>query len=196
MTTAVAPGREALPWRQLRDQVKRFVARRLPAADAEDVAQDVLVRLLQNADKLVAARQSSAWVYGVARNAVADYFRARRPDQAGETAEADRLGDEDEHRGFAEFGGSHSVHEEVVSWLRPMVDDLPEKYREPLLLADFEGRKQREVATELGLSVAATKSRIQRARVMLGEQLRACCEIALDPDGRAVDFERKHCGCH
>jgi RNA polymerase sigma-70 factor (ECF subfamily) len=64
------------------------------------------------------------------------------------------------YRGFASFGGDHSVHEEVLSWLRPMAEELPEKYRQALVLADFEGLTQRQVAESLDLSLSGAKSRV------------------------------------
>lgn len=181
------------PWMPFVEALRAFVARRVPSADAEDVAQDVLLRLHQGAAELRDASRAEAWVYGVARRAIADYYRRRRP--PGSELEAEELADPNpvELRGFADFAGAHDVHEEVLSWLRPMAEDLPPMYRDPLILADFEGRTQRQVAEELGLSLSGAKSRVQRARAMLGDLLRRCCEIELGPEGRAVDFERRQC---
>lgn len=88
------------------------------------------------------------------------------------------------------YTGSHDVHEEVLSWLRPMIDELPLKYRKPLLMADIEGKTQQEVAAALGLSLSGAKSRVQRGRAMLGELLQRCCAIEFGDDARAVSFHR------
>lgn len=175
-----------------------FVARRVPAQDAEDVLQDVLVRLHQGAAGLRDAGRAESWVYGIARRTIADYYRARRPPLSpGPAPEVDDLPDPaaPEPRGFAAFGGDHGVHEEVLSWLRPMAEELPDKYARALLMADFDGRTQQEVADELGLTLSGAKSRVQRARALLGESLRRCCEVELDEEGRAVDFRRQSCDC-
>ncbi len=95
----------------------------------------------------------------------------------------------------SDFDGDHSVHEEVLSWLLPMAHLLPPKYAEPLIRADFQGQSQQQVADALGLSLSGAKSRIQRARVMLGEILRACCDVNFGPDGCADSFERRHPRC-
>lgn len=183
------------PWLPFLQGLSAFVARRVPRQDAEDVVQDVLLRLHQGAEKLHQARRAEAWVYGIARRAVADYYRKRRPAEAlPESAEVpDDAGPEP--GGFADFAGDHSVHEEVLSWLRPMADDLPETYRRALVMADFEGRPQREVAEELGISLSGAKSRVQRARAMLADDLRRCCEVSLGPEGKVVDFRRNDCDC-
>jgi RNA polymerase sigma-70 factor (ECF subfamily) len=71
-----------------------------------------------------------------------------------------------------------------------MADDLPDGYRDALVMADFEGRAQQEVADRLGLSLSGAKSRIQRARKMLGDALRACCDVEFGAEGRAVAYRR------
>jgi RNA polymerase sigma-70 factor (ECF subfamily) len=182
--------------------LRAFVGRRVPARDSDDVTQDVLLRMHQGLESLRDASRAESWAYGIARRAIADYYRARKPGDEPAT------GDEVEHmpavepnepRGFGGFEGDHSVHEEVLSWLRPTAEKLPAKYREALLLADFEGVTQIEVADRLGLSLSGAKSRVQRARGLLADALRRCCEIAMSPDGEVVDFRRQpqssDCGC-
>lgn len=197
MTQAPPPSSETdRTWRPFLAGVRAFVARRVPVQDADDVAQDVLLRLHQQTGALRDGERAAAWVYGIARRTVADYYRARRPlAELGEDDQNPVAITEPENPGFASFPGRHSVHEEVLSWLRPMVDELPAGYREALLLADFEGRPQKEVATALGLSLSGAKSRIQRARALLGENLHRCCTVELGADGRVVDFERRRCEC-
>jgi RNA polymerase sigma-70 factor, ECF subfamily len=188
----------AVHWRPFVDGLRAFVARRVPERDAEDVAQDVMVRLHRAAGSLRDSGRAESWVYGIARRTIADYYRSRGPGPAAESlADPEELtatGDEP-RQGFGTFAGVHSVHEEVLSWLRPMAEELPAHYRDALLLADFEGRPQQEVADALSLSLSGAKSRIQRARALLGEHLRRCCEVELGPDGRVTDFRRRACDC-
>lgn len=177
--------------------LRAFVARRVPAQDADDVTQDVLLRLHQNVAALRDAEHAQAWVYGIARRAIADFYRRRPPTETLSAPEAETIPAPDQlpRTGFASFAGAHSVDDEVLSWLRPMAEALPDGYREALLMADFEGRKQRQVADALGLSLSGAKSRVQRARALLGERLRQCCEVALGADGKVVDFKRNACDC-
>ncbi|MEM7481261.1 MAG: sigma-70 family RNA polymerase sigma factor [Acidobacteriota bacterium] len=183
-------------WQPFVAGLRRFVAGRVPALDAEDVAQEVLLRLHQRAHTLRDTARAEAWVYGVARRVIADHYRARKvPLSEGEDLERLELPLPADAPSLASFEGDHSVHEEVLTWLRPLAEELPEKYRRALVLADFEGRTQREVAAELGLSLSGAKSRVQRARSMLGDALARCCQVEMGPDGRAVDFLRRECAC-
>ncbi len=184
-------------WQPFIDGLRRFIAGRVPAADADDVAQDALLRIHQSFATLRDLERTQAWVFGIARRTVADYYRSRKPTDVGTQVDPDTLADpgHGDDPGFATFDGDHSVHEEVVSWLRPIAEELPEKYRDALLMADFEGRPQREVADQLGLSLSGAKSRVQRARRMLAEDLERCCRVEVDAEGRARDFERNDCDC-
>lgn len=182
----LAPSDRSDAWLPLVDRLRAFVAGRVPGADADDVAQDVLIRLHENARTLRDIDRVEAWVYGIARRTVADYYRRRSaPAGTDETADA-ALPPEN----LTTYGGDHDVHEEVLSWIRPFVDALPEPDRQALILADFEGRTQQHVADALGLSLSGAKSRVQRARARVGQALRACCAVEFGPDARATAFRR------
>jgi RNA polymerase sigma-70 factor (ECF subfamily) len=184
-------------WARFRAGLLRFLRSRLPSAtDAEDVLQDVFVRIHEGLGRVEQPDRLQSWVYGIARRAVADFYRerGRRPDAGAEEVEAEPAA-WPEAPNLAPYRGEHDVHEEVLSWLVPMVEALPEGYAEAVRLADVEGLPQREVAERLGLSLSGAKSRVQRGRVLLGDALRACCEIEFGADGRAVEYRPRERRC-
>lgn len=184
-------------WTRFRDGLLAFLTRRLPSrADAEDVLQDVFVRIHEGAGRLHHPDRVQAWVFGIARRAVADFYRARgrRPDGLP-TDGADEPSVAPVSVSITPHRGAHDVHDEVLSWLIPMVEALPDTYREAVRLADIEGLTQQAVADRLGLSLSGAKSRVQRGRAMLGEFLRACCEVEFGPDGRAVEYRPRTHRC-
>ncbi len=179
-----------LLWEKFSDHIRAFVRSRVSGeSDAEDVVQDIFIRVHQGLDSLKNEDRLQSWVFGITRRAIADYYRARN-----RQPEKSDLGDEGvEHTdimNMEDFDGSHDVHEEVLSWLVPMIDELPEKYSIPLKMADVEGKTQQEVADALDLSLSGAKSRVQRGREKLGEVLAACCEVQFGEEGRAVAFRR------
>ena len=184
-------------WVRFRGGLLRFLLSRLPTvADAEDVLQDVFIRIHQGLGHVERPDRLQSWVYGIARRAVADFYRerGRRPDMTAEEVTAEPTV-EPEAPNLAPYRGEHDVHEEVLSWLVPMIEALPEGYREAVRLADIEGLTQQEVADRLGLSLSGAKSRVQRGRALLGDVLRACCEIEFGADGRAVEYRPRERRC-
>lgn len=180
-------------WKEFSGHVRAFIRQRVSNdADAEDVLQDIFIRIHQGIDSLRDQDKVQSWVFGIARRALADYYRKKGRDRE-ETSGPAVPGAEssDSHEPILnEFDGDHDVHEEVLSWLIPMIEELPEKYRVPLKMADVQGKTQQEVADDLGLSLSGAKSRVQRAREKLGEVLAECCEVEFGEEGRAVAYRK------
>jgi RNA polymerase sigma-70 factor (ECF subfamily) len=168
------------PRDELRDRVLAFVRRRVPSPDdAEDIAQEVMVRIHRHSADLEHADRMTAWVHRIAANAITDHYRrpARREVPSGYGVDvAER---ESEAPAWAETP-PEELRRELATCLAPLIERLPPKYREALEIVEFEGVSQPEAALRLGISVSGMKARVQRARRQLGEQLLACCDVDLD----------------
>jgi RNA polymerase sigma-70 factor (ECF subfamily) len=175
-------------WRNMHDRLEAFVARRTASAeDAEDVVQDVFLRMHLAMERQPAIESFDAWMYSIARNAVIDGHRRRRPAL-----------DPEEHRPADEDTGVEvdELRHALAACLLPFVDQLPEPYRQAVRWADIEGVSQVEAARLAGLSVPGMKSRVQRGRAKLRELVDACCKFDIDVRGSVVGFEARHCrGC-
>ncbi|MGE5458424.1 MAG: sigma factor-like helix-turn-helix DNA-binding protein, partial [Methanococcaceae archaeon] len=76
-----------------------------------------------------------------------------------------------------------------------MIEELPDIYREALILTEFEGMKQKQLAESLGLSLPGAKSRVQRAREQLKQLLLDCCNFELDHFGNIIDYNQRNKCC-
>jgi RNA polymerase sigma-70 factor (ECF subfamily) len=72
-----------------------------------------------------------------------------------------------------------------------LIRQLPQPYREAVMLSEIEGLRQWEVADRLGVSLSAAKSRIQRGRALLKEALDRCCVFNFDTRGNLIDLDPK-----
>ncbi len=191
------PSSSETSWVRFVAGLRAFIAQRTPAQDADDVAQEALLRIHQGAASVRDPQRLQSWVYTVARRAIADHYRGQRPIDTAAGVEPESVADPSAAvaERLATYKGDHSAHEEVLSWLRPLAEQLPEIYREALLLTDFEGQTQRQAASELGLSLAAIKSRVQRGHRLLATELEKCCSVELGAEGRVEDFRRNRCDC-
>lgn len=180
-------------WIETRRRLHSFVAARLsPAAAAEDVVSEVLVKMIQNLDGLTDGTRVEAWAYRIARNSITDEYRRRGRDSAalaqlrgvGAEPVADSAADEMLAADLVEMSGC----------LRPLVEALDEPYREALLRTGWQGLTQRQAAERAGLSLPGMKSRVQRGRSLLREQLLACCEPEIGEHGlRGRPTGQGHC---
>lgn len=179
---------------QLRTAIRAFVLARVKdAALAEDITQETLVRLHRKFDTLRAGEKLEAWVFQIARHAVADHFRAAKPTEPfDEHAHAPPPVTHTHEPLAAE---EEILRRELATYVRSVVERLPEKYREALRLTEFEGVSQVELARRLGLSVSAAKSRVQRARVMVRDEMERCCRWETDRYGAVVDVQPKQSNC-
>jgi RNA polymerase sigma-70 factor (ECF subfamily) len=178
---------EEARWRELRARLGAFVGRRVGnPEDAEDVVQDVFVRMQRNIDALTSADRLDAWAFRIARNAVADHYRSRgRRDLTGEAASKAMEG-----LGADAAEPTSDARAEMAHCIAPMVRGLPDTYRRAIELTELEGMSQ-AAAERLGLSVPGAKSRVQRGRARLQAMLLRCCQIETDRRGRVVAFETR-----
>ena len=169
-------------WTAYHDRLGGYVARHVrQQSDRDDVLQDLFSKIHAGLPTLRDESRLEAWLFRLARRAVVDLFRKRRPlPPAGEpTAVA----------------AEEVPSKDVASWLPSMVDALPDPDREALVLADVQGLPQGDVAARLGISLSGAKSRIQRARLKLKDALLDCCDLSLDGRGIPIAFEPKHAAC-
>jgi len=178
-------------WHEMHASLLRFIARRVDdPRDAEDVLQDVMVRIQRHAGEIDDYENLSAWIHQVARNAVIDSYRRRaaRPEQPAGTS-VDVAGT------TLDAVPSPAARAELAHCLRPLLRQLDGKYREALELTELEGVSQVAAAERLGLSVSGMKARVQRGRAQLRDLLLECCEVELDRRGGVAAYQARAGSC-
>lgn len=151
-------------------RVHRLATRLLDdASEAEDVAQELFLRLWQAAPNWRRGEaRVSTWIHTVTLNLCRDRLRRRRPQlRIDETVEHLLPADESaqpEHR---------LQSDQREQQLRAAIQALPERQREALLLFHFEGLDQAECAAALDVSVDALESLLARARRALKQRCSA-----------------------
>jgi RNA polymerase sigma-70 factor (ECF subfamily) len=145
--------------------------------DAEEVAQETLLKVFENFDQLQDPERVRAWVFRIAKNFC--LMKRRRSVYAPERElSLDELlpGSEDmprstqiEDRG--ELPEERLLRAELGAHLEQALRELPETYRSVVLLRDVEGLSTAETAEILDLSVDAVKQRLHRGRLALRKSL-------------------------
>ena len=81
--------------------------------------------------------------------------------------------------------------QELSKCMLPMIKALPETYQQALLLSEIEEKTHKEVATSLGLTLPAVKSRILRGRKILHKSMASCCTLHRNKLNKVVDYTPK-----
>ena len=170
-------------WEEFNTGLKRFILKHVQdEPSAEDILQDVFLKIHTLIGSLRESDKLQGWIYQIARNAITDYYRTHKP-----TSDLPEMP-------YIPEDPFDDVVSDLLPYVKKLVDNLPHDYRQALILTEYEGLTQRELAEKLGISVSGTKSRVQRAREKVKLMLLRCCHFQFDRLGRIIDYE-SNCDC-
>ncbi|HWA87308.1 MAG TPA: RNA polymerase sigma factor SigZ [Opitutus sp.] len=165
-------------------KLRGFIRRRVrDTATADDLTQEVLLKVYRSRTSLRDGQRLEAWLYRVARTTVIDHHRRTKPSEELPRELTAEAADE-----LAELRAA------VITSMKRFLEELPEPYREPVRLAELEGLPLTKVALRMGLSLTAVKSRARRGRAMLKKKLQDCCRFEFDRNGKVIGWERRRPG--
>ena len=172
-------------WHEFAEKLGQFIRSRVSdPATAEDIWQDVFVKIQKRLGQLQDPAKLEGWIYLIARNAIIDHYRTRK-----ETVEVPETPP-------VEPAANDGEIEELKASFRRMIYSLPDPYREAVVLTELEGLTQQELATRLRISLSGAKSRVQRGRAQLKQMLDECCTFEFDRRGKVIDCTpRAKAGC-
>lgn len=166
--------------------VLRFLSRLVGQEEAEDVAQEVFLRVDRGLEGFRGESSLGTWIYTIARNAALDRLRSQpasldrarqlRAHGSDEVPEDIMSQIPDEQSSLERY----LIGKEMSECIRGRVDTLPESYRRVLVLSELAGMTNAEIASALGVSEGAVKIRLHRARAMLREVLGTYCTLYHD----------------
>jgi RNA polymerase sigma-70 factor, ECF subfamily len=186
-------------WHELRGQLLGYIARRVRThEDAEDILQEVMLRIHRHSGDLEHADRMAGWIYRIASNAIVDYYRtpARREFPAGRRLDVPGSGPSDSTSpSFTAESSAADPGAELARCLMPLIERLPASYRQALVLTELEGVTQTEAAARLGISVSGMKTRVQRGRRLLKDSLLDCCHVELDRRGGVTGYSARRGSC-
>ena len=173
----------SITWDHLYGELVTFVEQRVKdKPTAEDIVQDVFIKVHTKSSQLKAADKIIGWIYQITRNAVADHFR-----QSSKNVEPINIDWESNY---------HEFNDCVAHCLKSLMDALPDEYRIPLALTELENQSQYQVAQALNISYSGARSRVQRARKMLKQKLDELYYIKTDSYGNIIVCkDRVPCCC-
>lgn len=144
-------------------------------AVAEDLLQDVFVKALAKREDFCELGNSRAWLFKVTKNRLIDYHRTHKSHEEVDDQQAEEKDIK-----------APVVH--LSKCLPTALKQLDADDQKIIQQCDLDGLKQAEFAKQNGLTLVATKSRIQRARKRLKTALHDACQVILDEQGNVCCF--------
>jgi RNA polymerase sigma-70 factor, ECF subfamily len=148
--------------------VRRHIASMLRnSMEVDDLVQEVLLKVWRKLSTFRSESSFRTWMTRVAINEVLQWYRRERYHSRCQSP-----GDLGALASFCDSPHHHVARAEAMRRVRKAVARLPEKYREVMVLREFDELSIRETAESVHASVPAVKSRLLRARILLTESLR------------------------
>lgn len=137
---------------------------------AHDVFQNAFLKIHKKIQQLKADSKVRAWVFQIVRNEIVNYFNQELSYQSAATPEVIPADE-------------NSVN---ICCFDRFIDELPDTYKEVMLLTYVSGKKQEQVAKILDISISNVKTRIRRSKEMLKEKFLACCKFEVNFNGKLI----------
>ena len=192
-------------YEDFRLKIIRYMTRMVGESEAEDLTQEVFVKIGQALETFRGESSLSTWIYQIATNAALDRLRRPFNHHAGEKllpVEAIAESEKDKDIWTGEQAASTEqrvIRKEMNGCIREIIERLPENYRAVIVLSELGELKDSEIADILGLSLHTVKIRLHRARAKLKKELTTAClfyrddhnELACDRKSQFVQIGEK-----
>ena len=166
-------------------KVFRYMSRLVDEAEAEDLTQEVFVKAHRALNAFRGDAKLSTWLYRIATNTALDRLRSpsfkqiaassssRELDEKVDTEINEKAADIEETKPLVEW---QLVQKQMNECIRGYIERLPVSYRSVLVLSEWEGLRNDEIADILEITLSTVKIRLHRAKEKIKEALLANCD--------------------
>jgi len=183
-------------YNQFYKKVRRYLVRLVGDDIAEDLTQEVFIKINKGLPDFEGKSKISTWVYRIATNTALDRLRSGHcSHEHNPTREAEK-----KDQGAGELDAisdkkssdmdDQLIKAEMRQCISEFVDRLPPDHRTVVVLSEIKELKNREIAEILGVSLATVKIRLHRARERLQKEFEAGCDFYVDADSE-LSCDRK-----
>jgi len=170
-------------WEDLNKHLLFFIKKRIKnKEDAEDILQDVYIKLHKNIDALTDEEKLVSWIYQITRNTINDCYKKcyRLKKVEFEEYHIELTQEEEEN-----------LNDEILISMKKIIEELPKDSKELIKLYEFEDMSHKEISKKLEIKENTSKSRLKRAKEKLKNQLDECCVFQIDKFGNVLDYRKK-----
>lgn len=163
-----------------RARIVRYLARLVGNVEAEDLTQEVFVKVNRGLSEFRDEAHIGTWIYKIATNTALDRLRSPSFKRVEPVEDVELISLNPGAKGPT--AEQQAIKEEMSVCVRKMIDRLPDTYRTAIVLSELEGFKDSEVAHILGVKLSAAKITLHRARKSLKNILSENCVFYRDEE--------------
>ena len=166
-------------WIDLNEELYKFILGKVKDEQtSKDIHQEVFLKIQTKIHQLKHTSKLTSWVYQITRNTIIDYFRKVK-DKSIFINDLDIVETETDN-----FDYSY-----LTTCINQKIENLSSQHKEAIILTSFKNYSQKELAEHLKISYSGTKSRVQKAKKILKENILNCPNVESDRTGKLLDFE-------
>ncbi|MGL5049005.1 MAG: sigma-70 family RNA polymerase sigma factor [Fusobacteriaceae bacterium] len=170
-------------WSDLEKQLFNFIKKKISNnEDAEDILQEVYIKLHQNIHLLKDEDKIISWIYQITRNTINDCYKKCNRIKLEELDDKHFILKEDSDENF---------NLEITESIKRIIEEMPPNLKEILNLFEFQNNSHKEISKKLEINLNNSKIRLKRARERLKKDLENCCAFKIDEYGSATRFVMK-----
>ncbi len=168
-------------WLDLHEELYTFILFKIKDEQvSKDLHQEVFLKIQTKIHQLKHSSKLTSWVYQITRNVIIDYFRKSKSKKIS-------INDLD----FPEEQNENFDYSKLTNCINQKIETLSSIHKEAILLTSFKGYSQKELAKHLKISYSGTKSRVQKAKRVLKQNILDCPNVESDSSGKLLDFKNK-----
>lgn len=167
-------------YQDLHHPIRHYIARLAGSDFAEDLTQEVFISINEHLSSLKDPALIKPWAYRIAYRHTIDCFRQQNRLAPLASDMQDDQDISDIQQGSLDSIDQEWMTQEMLDCIQGYVHQLPEKYRDVIILSQFEGFKNREIAEILGISLDSVKIRLHRAKGSLKQAFQSGCDVYYD----------------
>ena len=149
--------------------------------DVEDILQNVLVKILKSGDA-VSVGSFLPWLQTVCRTTSIDFYRKNKTKHSALNSDLERANP---------VVSDNNAPTDLARCIRPLLGKLSSEDSLVLKAVELDGTSQTELAERLNLNYSAIKSKVQRARKKLKEEILECCSVMVDKRNTPIEVRSK-----
>ena len=167
-------------WIDLNEELYKFILGKIKDEQtSKDIHQEVFLKIQTKIHQLKHTSKLTSWVYQITRNTIIDYFRKVNNRNIS-------INDLE----IPETEANNFDYSNLTNCINQKIESLSDIHKEAIILTSFYNYSQKELAEHLKISYSGTKSRVQKAKEILRENILDCPNVESDSKGKLLDFDK------